>query len=105
MVQEVANALSLENLTAQQLRVEKVKEKYDFVVSRAVTAFPDFVKLSRHVVKKEQKNAVSNGIIYLKGGDFQQELSAFKKRVSVIELSDYFEEPFFETKKIIHLSI
>lgn len=105
VVQNIAEALELKNVEASQVRVENHPEKYDFVVSRAVTAFPDFVKLCQNKVSEDQKNAITNGIIYLKGGDFDDELKTFKSRVSVTPLSQYFEEDFFETKKIIHLSM
>jgi len=105
VVEAVASELNLKNVTRQQIRVEQLKERYDFIVSRAVTAFPDFVKLCRNRIKKEQKNAITNGILYLKGGDFGNELKPFRNRVSVISLTDFFEEPFFETKKLIHLSM
>ncbi len=105
VVKAVSEALGLNNLTAEQIRVENHSEKYDFIVSRAVTAFPAFVNLCKNKVARENKNAITNGIIYLKGGDFCNELSDFEKRVSVTELSNYYSEEFFETKKIIHLSM
>ncbi len=105
VVKGVAEALGLENLTAEQIRVENHPEHYDFIISRAVTAFPDFVKLCRNKILPSNKNAITNGIIYLKGGDFEAEVQPFKSRISVTPLSNYFEEAFFETKKIIHLSM
>ncbi len=106
VVNAVANELKLTNVTARQQRAEKVKSKFDFVVSRAVTAFPRFVSLVRtKITTDEQKNELSNGIIYLKGGDFEDELSGFKDRASIFNLSSYFEEEFFDTKKIIHLKM
>ncbi|MBI9063424.1 MAG: 16S rRNA (guanine(527)-N(7))-methyltransferase RsmG [Marinilabiliaceae bacterium] len=105
VVQAVAEALHLNNVTAEQVRVENHKPTYDFVVSRAVTAFPAFVNLCRSKIKNEQRNAISNGILYLKGGDFGDEIELLKKSISVTPLSDYFEEEFFETKKVIHLSL
>ena len=104
VVQGVADELGLKNVKAEQVRSEKVKGKYDFVVSRAVTAFPRFVSLTRHLVSSEQKNAVGNGILYLKGGDFEEEIKPFKKRISLVDLPDYYQEEFFETKKLIHLT-
>jgi len=105
VVEAVASELELKNVTQQQVRVENLKSRYDFIVSRAVTAFPDFVKLCRNRIKKEQQNAITNGILYLKGGDFQHEIRPFRNRISVMHLSDFFDEPFFETKKLIHLSM
>ncbi len=105
VVQTIAEELGLKNVTAQQERSEKIKSKYDFVVSRAVTAFPRFVSLTRHLVSDKQKNPITNGILYLKGGDFDEEIKPFKKNISVTPLTDFFEEDFFETKKLIHLSL
>ncbi len=104
VVQTIAEELGLKNVTAQQERSEKIKSKYDFVVSRAVTAFPRFVSLTRHLISDKNNNAISNGILYLKGGDFMEEVKPYKNRVSITPLTDYFEEDFFETKKLIHLS-
>ena len=105
VVNAVANELGLNNVKAEQIRVENHPQQYDFIISRAVTAFPAFVNLCKHKILPNNRNAITNGIIYLKGGDFNQELDDFKKRVSVTPLSNYFEEEFFETKKIIHLSM
>lgn len=105
VVEEVAKALGLTNVRAKQSRSEEIKEKFDFVVSRAVTAFPDFVKFTRHLIDHQCKNSVMNGILYLKGGDFEQEVAPFGKSALVYDLGAYFDEEFFETKKIIHLVI
>ncbi len=106
VVNAIANELGLKNVVARQQRAEKVKSKFDFVVSRAVTAFPKFVSLVQtKILSDEQKNSLHNGIIYLKGGDFDNELETFKNKVKTYELSNFFEEEFFETKKIIHLSL
>lgn len=105
VVDDVAKQLKLTNIKAQQSRIQNIKTKYDFIISRAVTAFPAFVNMSKHAIKNKNINAISNGILYLKGGDFSEELKNFKNRTSVIELTEYFDEDFFETKKLIHLSI
>lgn len=106
VVNAVAAELGLTNVVGRQQRAEKVKAKFDFVVSRAVTAFPRFVSLVRTKVQTtDQKNTFANGIIYLKGGDFEDELVQFKENTTLYELSDFFEEDFFETKKVIHLKI
>lgn len=105
VVEGVAQALKLSNVRVQQSRSEQIKEKFDFVVSRAVTAFPDFVKMTRHLINKENRNACANGILYLKGGDFENEIVQFGNSAIVCDLTNYFEEEFFETKKLIHLSI
>lgn len=105
VVQEVASALGLKNVNAQQKRAEELKSQYDFVVSRAVTSFPDFVAITRHLIAKEQHNPIPNGILYLKGGDFDDELKPFGRKVAVISLSEFYQESFFETKKLIHLPL
>ena len=105
VVQDIAEKLGLDNVTAIQTRVEEVKETFDFVVSRAVTSFPDFVAMVRKNISKTQKNSRPNGIIYLKGGDFQEEIKPFKQLAEVDEIKSFFEEPFFETKKIVYLPV
>ncbi len=104
VVQEVASALGLTNVKAEQKRAENVTEYFDFIVSRAVTNMPDFVKWVRGKVKKEQNHELPNGILYLKGGDLTEELQVFQK-VTIYNLSDYFSDEFFETKKVVHLAM
>ena len=104
VVNEISRELSLTNITAQQIKSTQFKGKFDFVTSRAVTNFPDFVIQVQHLISTKDKNALPNGILYLKGGDFQEEISGFRNRISIYEISDYFEELFFETKKMIYLS-
>lgn len=105
VVTNVYQALELKNVTAEQVRAEQIKDKYDFVVSRAVTKLPEFVPWVRKNISAKQTNAIPNGIIYLKGGDLSAEVQPFKKRVFVQEISNYFEEPYFDTKKIVHLPV
>ena len=105
VVQEVSGQLKLTNVRAQKNRVQEIKLRYDFVISRAVTAFPDFVSMVRKNVSPHSGNALPNGIIYLKGGDFEDEISAFKASAEIFDLSKIFEEPFFETKKVIYLPV
>ncbi|MBI9067893.1 MAG: 16S rRNA (guanine(527)-N(7))-methyltransferase RsmG [Salinivirgaceae bacterium] len=105
VVNEVVNALNLTNVTGEQIRIENVKDKYDFVISRAVTRFDAFRKMVRKNIHAEQKNNLKNGIIYLKGGEFSEELRGVQNKITLYEISDFFKEPFFETKKIIHLPI
>ncbi len=105
VVKNIAAALKLCNVKAEQIRAEEVKEQFDFVVSRAVTSLPVFVQWTQKRILKKGQNTLHNGILYLKGGDLTEELRPFVKRVSVFELSAYFSEEFFETKKIIHLPI
>lgn len=100
----IINELGLTNVTAQQKSVEEMKEKYDYIVSRAVTAFPDFYKMVKKNVSTVCNNSLCNGIIYIKGGDFYEEMTGFKK-YHIYPISAYFTEPFFETKKIIYLPI
>lgn len=104
VVQEVAKALGLTNVKAEQKRAETVKGEFDFIVSRAVTNMPDFVKWVRGKVKKDQNHDLPNGILYLKGGDLTEELQVFQ-RVTLYDLSDYFTDDFFETKKVVHLAM
>lgn len=104
VVNEVANGLGLKNVKAEQMRAENVKGEFDFIVSRAVTNMPDFVKWVRGKTKKEQKHNLPNGILYLKGGDLTEELQVFQK-VTLYDLSDYFKDEFFETKKVVHLAM
>lgn len=104
VVQAVAEALELKNVKAEHVRAEKVKGQFDFIVSRAVTNMPDFVKWVRNKTSGEQKHSLDNGILYLKGGDLTEELRPFPKAEEYL-LSDYFEEDFFETKKVVHLPL
>ncbi len=104
VVQEVAAALGLKNVRAEQKRAETVNEEFDFIVSRAVTNMPDFVKWVRGKVKKDQNHELPNGILYLKGGDLTEELEVFQ-RVTLFNLSDFFKDDFFETKKVVHLAM
>ena len=103
--QEVANALSLQNVTTQWCRAEEVKEKYHFVVSRAVMPLADLVKIIRKNISKEQINALPNGIICLKGGELENETRPLKNQTEIYPLTDYFEEPFFETKKVVYTQL
>jgi 16S rRNA (guanine527-N7)-methyltransferase len=105
VVNQIASALDLENVTAINDRAENLKTKFDFVASRAITAFPKFVSLTRNLISKNQQNSIPNGIIYLKGGDFSDEIMPFKKSIEIFNISEFFEEPFFETKKIIFLPL
>jgi 16S rRNA (guanine527-N7)-methyltransferase len=104
VVQEVANGLGLINVKAEQKRAELVKEEFDFIVSRAVTNMPDFVKWTKDKTKKNSNHEIKNGILYLKGGDLTEELAAYKT-VQLHNLSDFFTEDFFETKKVVYLPL
>lgn len=105
VVNAVAESLGLNNVTAEQIRVEQLKTKYDFVVSRAVTRLPEFVNWVRNNISLKQQNAVPNGILYLKGGDLSKEIKPFRKQVFIQHLSEYFEEEFFRTKMLVQLSV
>lgn len=104
VAQAVAEAIGLENVRCSHRNVMEDKEKYDFVVSRAVMQMSDLVKLIRKNVHHEQKNSLPNGVICLKGGDIQSEMRPFKHCCEVWPLSTYFEEEFFETKKVAYVS-
>ena len=103
--QEVANALQLKNVTTQWCRAEEIKDKYHFVVSRAVMPLADLVKIIKKNISTEQINALPNGIICLKGGELEKETLPLKKQTEIYPLTDYFEEPFFETKKIVYTQL
>lgn len=102
---EIANAIGLENCTFAHSRIEEVKEKFDFVVSRAVMPLSDLVRLSKKNIKKEQSNALPNGLICLKGGELEQEVLPFKKIATLYNISDFFIEDFFKTKKAVYLPL
>lgn len=104
VVQAVAEALGLNNVKAEQKRAELVKGDFDFIVSRAVTNMPDFVSWIKDKTKKTNKHELKNGILYLKGGDLTEELKNFPKATEY-NLSDFFEDEFFETKKVVHLPL
>ncbi len=103
VVQEVAKAIGLKNLRASHLRAEQVNEKFDFVVSRAVTRLGEFYPWVRGKFNKDSKNALANGILYLKGGDLRQEITESGLKVQQYYLKDYFTEEFFETKQVIYV--
>jgi len=104
VVQQIAQTIELKNVKAEQKRAEQVTEKFDFVVSRAVTNMPDFVKWVNKKTKKEQKHVLKNGIFYLKGGDLSEELKTFPKAIEY-NISDFFENDFFQTKKVVYLPL
>ncbi len=105
VVQDISDNLGLNNVTTLNQRVESLKDQFDFVVSRAVTSFPLFVKLVRKNISPVQLNSYPNGIFYLKGGDFSKEIKGFANEIKTFEISEFFNEPFFSTKKMIFLPI
>ncbi|MBR3884024.1 MAG: 16S rRNA (guanine(527)-N(7))-methyltransferase RsmG [Bacteroidaceae bacterium] len=102
---EIAKAIGLTNVKASHSRAEEIKEKYSFVVSRAVMQLPELVKICRKNICKEQINALPNGIICLKGGDINAEIHPFKNCVEVTELENIFQEEFFKDKKVVYVPI
>lgn len=104
VVDEVSEELGLENVTSFNQRVEDLNGNYDFIVSRAVAVMPTFVRWIKGKIARESKHERKNGILYLKGGDLTEELKDYRT-AKIFELSNYFEEDFFETKKVVYLPI
>jgi len=102
VVEEVSEGLGLENITTYNQRVEELKGSYDFIVSRAVAVMPTFVRWVKDKIAKESNHERRNGILYLKGGDLTEELKDYRT-AQIFELSDYFEEDFYDTKKVVYL--
>ena len=105
VVATIADELELNNVKAIQVRAELYAEKFDFVVSRAVTSFPEFVNLVKKNLLTKNKNNLPNGIFYLTGGDIDKYVQSYSTGLKISYLKDLFEEPFFETKKLIYLSL
>ena len=105
VAQEVATALGLTNVECIQERAEEEKRKFDFVVSRAVMPLPDLVRLVQKNVNNQQRNAVPNGLVVLKGGDLREELRPFQKRAEITEISTLFRGEWFDTKRVIYLPL
>lgn len=105
VAQAVANEIGLTNITTCHCRIEDEKQKYDFIVSRAVMPLSNLAKLTRKNIRTEQQNALPNGLICLKGGDLQHEIAPFAKQVITVDLSDYYQESFFSTKKVIYIPL
>ncbi len=103
VVKEVAKALGLDNVVAEQVRAETIDNQYDFVVSRAVTRMSRFLGWVKNKIHKNHCNDLSNGIVYLKGGDLEEEMKEAGRKYVSKDLSDYFEDEFFETKKVVYL--
>ena len=105
VVQNVAEALGLKNVRAEQIRAEQIKGEYDFIVSRAVTRLKEFYGWVHTKIKKESVHSLYNGILYLKGGDLDEEMAELRKPHQIFDLSDYFKEEFFETKKVVYVPL
>lgn len=103
VVQALVEALGLKNVEAEQIRAENVNRQFDFIVSRAVTYLPDFMQWTKGKISKIQYHDLANGVLYLKGGDLTEELSTIKNKYKIYDIDQYFEEEFFETKKVIHV--
>ena len=105
VAQEIATAVGLKNVTCKQLRAEEEKGRYDFIVSRAVMPLADLKKLVQKNISKQQHNALPNGLILLKGGDLQAEVYPFRNVAETVNISDWFDEEFFKTKKIVYMPL
>jgi len=103
VVDEIASALGLKNVRGLHARAEQVEEQFDFVISRAVTAMPTFITWTKGKFLKVDRNALKNGILYLKGGDLSEEMAPVKKAIQYFPISDFFSEEFFETKKVVYV--
>jgi len=104
VVSSISEALNLANVKCENIRAEKIKGTFDFLVSRAVTTLPEFYSWFFKLVSTTRKNSFANGILYLKGGDMKEELKFFKTGIKIFSISDYFIEEYFSTKLIVYLS-
>lgn len=105
VVNEVAKALGLRNVTAEQIRAEQLKGHYDFIVSRAVTQMKEFYGWVHNKIKRDSRHSIDNGILYLKGGDVDEEMNQLKRPYKVYDLTEYFKESYFETKKVVYIPL
>jgi len=105
VVRDITDKLGLKNVRLVRMRAEEEKSKYDFVISRAVTDFQGFVRMTSKNISSGNRNSLANGIIYLKGGDIDDEIAPFSHKATIRNISDFFCEPFFVTKKIIYLPL
>jgi len=105
VVNDIIQQLELKNVKAQQERIEKLGSKFDFIISRALSSFPEFLKLTQNLIISDPKGKHQKGYFYIKGGDINEEIKFFKNKVQVYELKNYFEEEFFNTKKIIYMPV
>lgn len=102
---EIAAAIGLENVRTSHSRAQDIKDKYSFVVSRAVMQLPDLVKICRKNISKDQENVLPNGIICLKGGDMSAETHPFRNSCEIVDVSSYFSEEYFKDKKVVYVQI
>lgn len=105
VVKNVAEGCGLKNVKAEQIRAEQIKGEYDFIVSRAVTRLKEFYGWINKKVKKKSEHELYNGILYLKGGDLDEELAELKRAHQIFDLSSFFKEEFFETKKVVYVPL
>ena len=105
VVSEVAKALNLSNVRATHARAEDIKEQFDFIVSRAVTAMPAFLTWTKGKIKASNNNPLPNGILYLKGGDLVEEMEPVKQHFVIHALKTFFKEAFFETKAVVYVKL
>ncbi len=103
VVKEIALALDLKNVRATHARAEDIKEEFDFIVSRAVTAMPAFLPWTKNKFKSKNLHSLANGILYLKGGDLSEEMSSVNKFFKIYPLKEFFKEDFFETKAVVYV--
>lgn len=102
---EIISAIGLTNVTTKHSRAQEEKGLFDFIVSRAVMPLPDLIKIARKNIKKKEMNFLPNGLICLKGGDLSEEIRLVRNHVTITELKSFFEEDFFETKKVVHVKL
>ncbi len=105
VVNEVCETLQINNITTHHARAEDIQEQFDFIVSRAVTAMPAFLKWVKGKFLEENKNKLRNGILYLKGGDLNEEMKPLKQKIKYNDISKFFDYDFFETKKVVYLDM
>ncbi|MBQ7985352.1 MAG: 16S rRNA (guanine(527)-N(7))-methyltransferase RsmG [Bacteroidales bacterium] len=105
VVNAVKDALNLKNVTAEQIPCEEITQKYDFIVSRAVTNLPDFLTITKNKLNNKHNNAIKNGILYLKGNDAAAELADYNDKYLIHNIKDYFKDDFFETKTIVYIPL
>ena len=103
VVKSVAEEINLTNVYDQQIRAEKENAKFDFIVSRAVCTSPEFINYSKKKINSKSFNSISNGILYLKGGDFLEEIENLKYFVKIFNIKNFFQEDFFQTKKVVYI--
>ncbi len=104
VVNGIIESLQLTNAKSNCVRSNELKMKFDFVVSRAVSAFPEFLQQTQNLIASKDKNALPNGILYLKGGNLKVEIGQYKKRIAIYEITKYFEEEYFKEKSVIYYS-